>query len=76
MEIFQATAMSIEDAGDQELLHAFVYGLRDKVRQEVRLRNPKTLEEAARLALDFNELLRPARIEPNQGWRQNASHGW
>lgn len=57
--------MSIEDANDQELLHAFVYGLRDKVRAEIRLRNPKTLEEAARLALDFDELLRPAQNERN-----------
>lgn len=68
--------MSIEDANDQELLHAFVYGLRNKVRAEVCLRNPKTLEEAARLALDFDELLRPARNEQKIGWRQYADHGW
>ena len=65
MEIFQATAMSIDDAINHKLLHAFVYGLRDKIRAEVRLRNPQTLEEAARLALDFDELLRPAWNEQN-----------
>ena len=33
------------------------------MRAEVRLRNPATLTEAARLALDFDELMRPVRYE-------------
>ena len=49
--------MSIENSNDYELLHAFIYGLKEKVRAEVQLQDPKTLEEASRLALDFDELL-------------------
>ena len=37
---FEATALSIPDANDSELLHSFVWGLRDRIRQEVRFRNP------------------------------------
>ena len=53
------TALGIEHASDAELLHAFIYGLKDRVRAEFRLCNPATLTEAARLALDFDELMRP-----------------
>ena len=51
--------MQIDNANDAELLHAFVWGLMERVCTEVRLCNPKTLNEAARLELDFAELLRP-----------------
>ena len=64
MDIFQATAMSIKNSNEHELLHAFIYGLKEKVRAEVQLRDPKTLEEASRLALDFDELLQPQRQLP------------
>ena len=53
--------MSIKNSSEHELLHAFNYGLKEKVRVEVQLRNPKTLEEASQLTLDFDELLRPQR---------------
>ena len=56
-------ALGIEHTSDAELLHAFIYGLKDRVRPEVWLRNPATLTEAARLALDFNELMRPVCFE-------------
>ena len=56
--------MSIKNSNKHELLHAFIYGLKEKVRAEVQLRDPKTLEEASRLALDFDELLRPQRQLP------------
>ena len=51
--------MHIDNANDAELLHAFVQGFKERVHTEVRLRNPKTLDEAARLPLDFAELLHP-----------------
>ena len=51
--------MQIDNANDAELLHAFVWGLMESVCAKVRLCNPKTLDEAAQLALDFAELLRP-----------------
>ena len=54
---FKATALAIPDASDPELLHSFIWGLRDRVRQEVRFRDPKTLNEAFRLALDVDERL-------------------
>ena len=57
LEVFQATAIQIDNANDAELLHAFVQGLKKKMHAEVRLGNPKTLDKAAYLALDFAKLL-------------------
>ena len=51
--------MQIDNANDAELLHAFVWGLKEKVNIEVRLCKPKTLDEADHLALYFAELLHP-----------------
>ena len=51
--------MQIDNANDAELLHAFVWVLKERVHAEFRLHNPKTQDEAARLALDFSELLSP-----------------
>ena len=56
--------MSIKNSNEHKLLHVFIYGLKEKVRAEVQLRDPKTLEEASRLALDFDELLQPQRQLP------------
>ena len=75
MEQFQAIAMSIDNANDHELLHAFVWGLKDRLCAEVRLRNPKTLDEAARMALDFDELLKPQRKLVQQWYRPQNSFG-
>ena len=57
------TALGIEHGSDAELLHAFIYSLKDRVRAEVWLRNLATLTEAARLALDFDELMQPVHFE-------------
>ena len=64
MDIFQATAMSIKNSNEHELLHALIYCLKEKVQAEVQLRDLKTLEEASWLALDFDELLWPQRQLP------------
>ena len=72
-------ALGIEHASDTELLHAFIYGLKDKVRAEVWLRNPATLTEAAHLALDFGELMRPVRYEKtdrSNWWGNVAPQRW
>ena len=53
--------MSIKNSNEHELLHAFIYGLKEKVQAEVQLQDLKTLEEASRLALGFDELLQPQR---------------
>ena len=68
-------ALGIEHASDAELLHAFIYGLKDRVRAEVWLRNPATLTQAARLALDFDELMRPVCYEKSDcsNWRGNVA---
>ena len=55
--------LGIEHASDAELLHAFIYGLKDRVQAEVRLHNPATLTEGARHALDFDELMWPVCFE-------------
>ena len=66
--------LGIEHASDAELLHAFIYGLKDRVRAEVRLRKPATLTDAARLALGFDELMWPVRYEKSDrsNWRGNV----
>ena len=51
--------MRIDNANDGELLHAFIFGLKDRIQVEVHLRNPSTLAEAGHLALDIDERLRP-----------------
>ena len=45
------------------------------MRAEVWLRNPATLTEAARLALDFDELMQPVRYEKSDrtNWRGNVA---
>ena len=70
-------APGIEHASDAELLHAFIYGiyLKDRVRAEVQLHNPATLTEAARLALDFDELMGPVCFGKTNrsNWRGNVA---
>ena len=68
-------ALGIEHASDAELLHAFIYGLKDRVQAEVRLCNPATLTEAAHLSLDFDELMRPICYEKTDrsNWRGNVA---
>lgn len=51
--------MCINNVNDYKLLYASVYGLKDRVQAEVCLRNPKTLDKATMVALDFDKLLRP-----------------
>ena len=64
IDVFQSTEISIKKSNEHKLLHAFIYSLKEKVWAEVQLQDPKTLEEASRLALDFGELLRPQRQLP------------
>ena len=59
MEKFQAIAITIDNANEHELLHGFTQQIKDHGLDEVRLRKPKDMEEAAKMALDFDELLHP-----------------
>ena len=52
---FESIALYIFDATDSELLHAFVWGLRDSKKYEVRHRDPKTLTEVEKMALYIEE---------------------
>ena len=38
--LFEHTMLQITDASDAEQLHSFVWGLKDRIKSEVRLRNP------------------------------------
>ena len=68
-------ALGIEHASDAELLHAFIYGLKDRVQAEVWLRNPAALTEAAHLILDFDELMQPVHFEKgdHSNWHGNVA---
>ena len=67
--------LGIEHASDAELPHAFIYGLKNRVQAEVWLCNPGTLTEAARLALDFEELMWPVCFEKtdHSNWQGNVA---
>ena len=58
MHAFEAIALRVTNATDAELLHAFTWGLKERIRQEVRIRAPTSLPDAARIALDMDERLR------------------
>ena len=51
--------LSISDTTGSELLHIFVWGLRDRIKSKVRLRYTKTLVEVAKMSLDIDEHLKP-----------------
>ena len=57
LNTFESLALSISDASLAELLHAFIWGLKDRVKAELWLRNPSTYTEVARMALDIDERL-------------------
>ena len=59
LNAFESLALRISDASLAELLHAFIWGLKDRVKAELRLRNPSTYAEAACMALDIDECLHP-----------------
>jgi hypothetical protein len=69
---FRAIVLEINDISNSEKLDRFIRGLKDKVRQEVELRDPTTLEEATRIAerydtIAFNYRPRFERNERNNG---------
>ena len=42
LNTLELLALKISDASQAELLHAFIWGLKDHVKAEIRLRNPST----------------------------------
>ncbi len=53
---FRAIILEIEDIAESEKLDRFVRGLKERTRQEVELRDPQTLDEAARIAERFDTI--------------------
>jgi hypothetical protein len=53
---FRATILEIEDISESETLDRFIRGLKDKTRQEVELRDPETMDEAARIAERYDTI--------------------
>ena len=51
IEKFEAISAHVENASEDELLHKFVYGLKDKHKSHVLIQQPSTLNGAMNLAL-------------------------
>ena len=49
--------MGIDNLNELKLLHAFIWGIKDQICTEVHLGNPKHIEKAICMVLDFNEFL-------------------
>jgi hypothetical protein len=56
--------MYLPTAGQDELLHAFLYGLKANIKSHVLLGSPTTINEAQQMALTIDE-----RVEAIQGFR-------
>ena len=56
---FESTALCISDATNSELLDAFTWGVKDRIKSKVRPRNPRTLTEVDKIALDIEKSLKP-----------------
>ena len=58
LNTFELLIIRISDASLAGLLPAFIWGLKDRVKAKLCLRNPSIYTEAARMALDIDEHLR------------------
>ena len=58
LNAFKSLALRISNAIPAKLLHAFIWGLKDRVKAELRLKNPSIYAEAAHMALDIDKHLR------------------
>jgi hypothetical protein len=47
--------MYLDDASSSELIHSFIYGLKEPIRKHVKMHNPITLEDAQTAALTMEE---------------------
>jgi hypothetical protein len=54
--IFRNTAIEIPNIANEELKDRFIRGLKPAVRQEVRMRNPSTFEDAVQMAERYDSL--------------------
>ena len=57
MNVFESMALYVSDMTASELLHIFVWGLKYKIKSEVRLSDPKTLIEVVKMAMDIYKRL-------------------
>ena len=56
---FRNVTLNIPTMTDEEKKFTFIYGLKPRTREEVRLRNPDTFEAAVQLAARFDSIYRP-----------------
>ncbi len=56
---FRNIVVNIPTMTDEEKKFRFIYGLRQRTREEVRIRNPDTFEAAVQLAVRFDAIYRP-----------------
>jgi hypothetical protein len=47
--------MYLDDASAAELIHSFIYGLKEPIRKHVKMHNPITIEDAQTAALTMEE---------------------
>ena len=69
---FESIALHISDTTDSELLHAFVWKLKDRTKSVVKLRDSKTLTEMAKIALD--KRLKPIQHQFHHAQQMVANH--
>lgn len=74
IEEFQKVRMIVGDVSDPEALDRFVRGLRLPVEEHVRIQNPKTVDRAMELALNYEDIRSRVRI-PKQTWKQTTYRG-
>jgi hypothetical protein len=56
---FRNIVVNITTMTDEEKKFRFIYGLKPRTQEEVRMRNPSTFEEAAQIAARFDMVYRP-----------------
>ena len=65
---FRNIVVNIPHMTDEEKKFRFIYGLRQRTREEVRIRNPDTFEAAVQLAVRFDAIYRPGTRFFSQGY--------
>ena len=58
MHAFESLTLQISGITEAEIMHAFIWGLKDRIKSEVHLRDPADYKAAIKCALDVEERLR------------------
>src|SRR5438046_3484631 len=69
-------AIQLGEVNEERLVDKFIHGLKPKTRTEVELRDPRTLEEASRIADRFDTIVyHRSTFAPSQPFHQEDTHG-